>query len=213
MKLAIMQPYFFPYIGYFELMASVDVFVFLNDVQYIRRGWVNRNRIPSRHKQFQYLTVPVATHARSASIKQIQIIPDWVDHHIAILHHSYGKKIKDHPLFDYYKTLGRFSSLDDMLCDSLIWTARHLGISCEFRHSDGISKETGKDRIVEICRYFKADEYFNLSGGKTLYSSEDFFPMKLQFMPPTEFENRFSILDPIFSDEGKVKEWLAIRQS
>ena len=57
MKVAITQPYFFPYLGYFKLIESVDKFVFFDDVQYIRRGWVNRNKI--RVKNPLWITVPV----------------------------------------------------------------------------------------------------------------------------------------------------------
>ena len=58
MRLAIMQPYLFPYVGYFQLAAAVDRFVFLDDVQYIQRGWINRNRFPMDGEP-RYFTVPV----------------------------------------------------------------------------------------------------------------------------------------------------------
>jgi WbqC-like protein family len=58
MKLAIMQPYFFPYIGYFQLIAAVDVFVVYDDVQFIKNGWINRNRI-LLNKSASWITLPV----------------------------------------------------------------------------------------------------------------------------------------------------------
>ena len=61
MKLAIMQPYFFPYIGYFQLMNYVDEWVVFDDIQFIDKGWINRNRIlhPDPNKSFQYITIPL----------------------------------------------------------------------------------------------------------------------------------------------------------
>jgi len=209
MKLAIMQPYFFPYVGYFQLMAVVDKFVFLSDVQYIRRGWVNRNRIPSRDKDFQYLTVPVAKHARESTIEQMQIAPGWIDEHLSLLRHAYGKKIESHPLIRHYSGLGRHISLNEMLCESLMWTARYLGLNCDFAYSSGISHQSGQRRILDICRHYGATSYLNLSGGKDLYDAADFGSIKLQFMPPTQYTNCFSIIDPILTEEDAIKSWLA----
>jgi hypothetical protein len=209
MKIAVMQPYFFPYIGYFELMAAVDVFVFLNDVQYIRQGWVNRNRIRSKNKPFQYLTVPVVSHPRDSLIKDIQVVSGWTKQHLKILDYTYG--VKSHPLRDYFSTLRNYESLREMLCDSLIWTARYLGIKCDFHYSDGISTNHKSQKIKDICQHFNANEYFNLNGGMSLYSNEDFSPISLNFMKPTTYQNHFSILDLILEEENEVKLFLAQR--
>ncbi len=74
MIVSIMQPYLFPYIGYFQLMASADIFVFHDDVQYIKGGWVNRNRILSSGEPC-WVTLPVAARAHRLNINQRGYVP------------------------------------------------------------------------------------------------------------------------------------------
>ena len=71
MKIAIMQPYFFPYIGYWKLIHAVDRFVTFDDAQYIRHGWVNRNRILKPGGGWQYIVVPLTKHSLTESIKNV----------------------------------------------------------------------------------------------------------------------------------------------
>lgn len=206
-----MQPYFFPYIGYFEMMAKVDRFVFLDDVQYIRRGWVNRNRIRAKDKEFQYLTVPVADHDRITLIKDMKVVPGWNERHNEILKHTYSSK--SHPLKTYYASLGGYSSLCDLLCDSLGWVATYLGLRCDFVSSSGISSRAGTDRIVDICRYYGATEYYNLSGGRDIYAGVQFGETVLRIMEPTRYPNKLSIIDLILSEEGSLRQWLYENQT
>ncbi|MBI2472661.1 MAG: WbqC family protein [Planctomycetes bacterium] len=95
MKLAIMQPYFFPYIGYWQLIHAADCFVLSDDVQYIRHGWVNRNRILKPGGGWQYILVPLRKHGMAEPIKNIQAYPEksWKDRIIAQLVH-YTKKAR-----------------------------------------------------------------------------------------------------------------------
>ena len=74
MKVAIMQPYFFPYIGYFQLIHAVDTFILFDDVQYIRHGWINRNRILKPVFGHQYIIAPLAKHQQKSLIKEISVI-------------------------------------------------------------------------------------------------------------------------------------------
>ena len=75
MKIAIMQPYFFPYLGYFQLIRNVDKFVVYDDVQYMQRGWINRNRILMGDKT-PYIILPVSKDSRSKKINQRVLHPD-----------------------------------------------------------------------------------------------------------------------------------------
>jgi hypothetical protein len=75
-RMAGMQPYFFPYIGYWQLIEAVDFFVLFDEAQYIKQGWVNRNRILKPGGGWQYIQVPVAKHKTSASIRDVQIAVD-----------------------------------------------------------------------------------------------------------------------------------------
>ena len=72
MKVGIMQPYFFPYLGYFDLINRVDKWIVFDTPQYIRHGWVNRNRILHPHQGWQYIVVPLKKHDRDTSINQIE---------------------------------------------------------------------------------------------------------------------------------------------
>lgn len=94
MRLAVMQPYFFPYLGYFSLIAATDRFVVFDPVQYIRHGWINRNRIlKPGFGEPQYISVPLAKHARDTTIRDIRIASeqDWQKRIFGQLQH-YKKK-------------------------------------------------------------------------------------------------------------------------
>ena len=90
---AIMQPTYLPYLGYFQLMAASDVFVFLDDVQFARRSWQSRNRILTAQGELM-LTVPVKKHDRDTPIHAIEIDDSqpWRDKHLAAIRHAYGKR-------------------------------------------------------------------------------------------------------------------------
>jgi hypothetical protein len=75
-RMAGMQPYFFPYLGYWQLIAAVDCFVLFDEAQYIKQGWVNRNRILKPGGGWQYIVVPVAKHPREAAIRDVRIADD-----------------------------------------------------------------------------------------------------------------------------------------
>lgn len=73
MKLAIMQPYFFPYIGYFSLIKHTDEFILFDTAQYIRHGWIDRNRILKQTNDWQYINVPLTKHSLETKIKDVKI--------------------------------------------------------------------------------------------------------------------------------------------
>ena len=172
MRIAIMQPYFFPYIGYFELMKAVDVFVFLTTVQYIRRGWVNRNRIRTQDG-WRYITVPVQHQPRETLICDTLIDhnQEWLLKMLNTLESTY-KKAAQHPLFE---SLARERSLllSPMLIRTLKATASYLKITPEFIESWKVDKK-GQAMILSICRTLGATTYVNLSGGRELYDESVF---------------------------------------
>jgi hypothetical protein len=196
MKVAVMQPYFFPYIGYFELINSVDVFVFLTNVQYIRRGWINRNRIKSHNEEFQYLTVPIEQCPQHTLIKDVKIHKsDWHKKHLATLTHVYGKKAEEHIVYQKYSEC-QTTNLSDLLKANIKTCCEHLGIKTKFLESTNfIDSKNPTQRIVQICEALNASEYINATNGRHLYSQEDFKDIKLTFMEPTNHQNKLSILD------------------
>lgn len=205
-----MQPYFFPYIGYFELMASVDLFVFLEDVQFTRRGWINRNRISSQHGEYQHLTLPVSKCARETRILDVQCVPDWKGVVVRKIRKTYGDGLHRAILDSLPCETTR--SLSGIIKHSLISLASFLRIRCDFASSAGISQSRSGERILDICRHFGADEYFNLSGGSSLYRQDDFGNVKLRFMRPTDYPNKLSIIDAIAECENAVRSRLSLFQ-
>ncbi len=99
MTLGIMQPYFFPYLGYFELIGQCDNWIVFDTAQYIRHGWVNRNRILHPNSGWQYITVPLQKHARETPINQTETQPyeQWESRILGQLQH-YKKKAPGYEL-------------------------------------------------------------------------------------------------------------------
>lgn len=184
---AIMQPYFFPYIGYFQLMHCVDTFVFLDDVQYINRGWVNRNRMLAGDKT-SWLTKAVVHAPRSERINQRQYVAGQGPEMIAKILGQYGR-------YPMHEEVPRLLGLPETNVASyneatLQKIANILGVDCEFLVSSKIEKDDalrGQDRIIEICKRIGADRYINPIGGVGLYNSSRFSDagIELKFLTTT----------------------------
>lgn len=204
MKIAIMQPYFFPYSGYFELISNTDTFVFLDDAQYTKRTWINRNKIEIRGKEFKFV-VPVKKNHQKTKIMNIEIHnKSWVDNHIETLKHLYGKKIYKNKFLEYYETFKTYENLCDLLIDSLIETCRILNIKTNFYKSSTLNiKGFGEDRIINICKKFNASTYFNLPNGINYYNKINFSKNKID-LKFTQLTNKGfnSILHFIFNEHN-----------
>jgi hypothetical protein len=204
MKIAIMQPYFFPYVGYFELIKQVDLFVFFNDVQYTK-GWINRNKIRSNHG-FQYLTVPIIKSPQKTNINEIKIdnATEWKIKHVKSISTTYGKKANCHPILMHYKALEPFQHLYPLLRNTVEHVANYLGLKAKFIESSSILNNgyQATERIIHICKTLGANNYVNAVGGRDLYSYEVFqqHGIELEIMPTTSHENKLSILDLCIGD-------------
>ena len=172
-----MQPYFFPYIGYFQLLKSVDKFVFYDDVNYIKGGWINRNRL-FLSGAIRYITVPLVHASSFKKINETQIKKDesWKLKIISSIDQSYSKSPFYTPvrlLID--KVLGENSeNLAALAKHSIKATAEYIGINDSFIDSSAIYKnqeKNGAKRLIDICKIEKANEYWNLPGGRALYSA------------------------------------------
>jgi hypothetical protein len=209
-RVAIMQPYFFPYLGYFELVALADVLVLYTDVQYIRHGWVNRNRIRCRpaEESWQYIRVPVRRAPLSTLIDAMRISYDepWmtkIEHAAAT---AYGGAATSDVLLAGLRT--RVAEHPDLLVDLLEATLRDtcaaLGIETKMMRSSalGTAELHGQERILRLCAQLGADEYLNLPGGRELYDAAAFerAGIRLSFVgalshPTPEDANYLSVLD------------------
>lgn len=198
MKIAIMQPYFFPYAGYFQLMANVDIFVFLNDVQYVRQSWMNRNKLKTQ----KYFTVPVQKSSQKTLLNNMKIQHGWVADHLKIFMHYFGKKIKNSHLYENYIAYENYDFLCALNIDSLKYVASKLNIKVEFRlSSDFASDLSGQEKILHICQKLQGKEYYNLPNGIDLYNQNLFKEkgLKLKFID-TAHQEKVSILESIFNE-------------
>jgi hypothetical protein len=185
MKLAVMQPYFFPYIGYFELINRTDKWVVLDNVQYLRRGWMNRNRIihPSGNG-WTYLTVPVQKAHHEVAIKDVLVVPDqgWKQGLLRqVLHYR-----KRAPFFEpVYELFERALAPDELSLSkfnvhALKLTCDYLGIDFAYEFFSEMDLPIGEihesgDWPLRIAEALKATEYINPPGGIDLYD-----PVKFQ---------------------------------
>ncbi len=192
MKVAIMQPYFVPYVGYFQLMEAADVFVVLDDVNFIKRGWINRNRLLCNGEP-SWLTVPLLGASQNKKICEIGIAPDngWKRKMTAFFKHNYAQapfiddvsSMLERWLHETSEGLSEFlvKSLKEV-CQLLDIDTRIISTSSGF-YSEGLQ---ASERIISICKELGATEYINLPGGRSLYTKHEFArtQINLLFLEP-----------------------------
>ncbi|AIY05662.1 hypothetical protein Plano_1697 [Planococcus sp. PAMC 21323] len=180
MKVGIMQPYFFPYIGYWQLIKAVDKYVIYDDVNYKKRGWINKNNIlvNGEAKPISLRTLKVSQNKR---INEIEIDHDMIYKKklLKTIKEAYSKA----PYFeDVFKFVEKIinqteSNLAMYLTNSIKEICAYLDIHTEIIRSSELVKNEhhrGQEKILEICDLLSADEYLNAAGGILLYSAQDF---------------------------------------
>lgn len=183
MKLGIMQPYFFPYIGYFDLIYQTNRWVVFDTAQYIRHGWVNRNRILHPSDGWQYIVVPTQRHEQATPINEIRIAEDgrWRDRLLGQLQH-YKKKA---PFFRAVMDLvsaclhDTSGSLNRLNVGSLAGVCAYLGIPFHRTLFSEMDLELGPvegpgDWALRIAEALGAGEYLNPPGGAGLFDRSAF---------------------------------------
>ena len=223
-----MQPYIFPYIGYFQLINVVDKFVIYNDVNFIRQGWINRNRVLSGGKELLY-TVPLENASSFKKINEVAIhqklYNTWKIKFFRTLHASYSRAPFFTPTLSLVKdTLDKeLVTIDLLATESIKNTCNYLGITTPIVLSSepGTGKELrGKDRVISICHKESASTYINVVGGQDLYSKDHFREngLALSFIQPKpiiypQFSNEFvpwlSVIDiMMFNSPGDIQQML-----
>lgn len=221
MKIAVMQPYFLPYIGYFQLMSAVDYFVLFDNVQYVRQGWINRNRI-LQHNQPGIITLPLAKDSRFLAINGRHLSESFIRENLlnqfldAYRHAPYF-----HTVFPVVEEIVNCSheNLSAYLRNSLMILRQKLSLECEIMLSSDVDidhKLRSQEKILSICSALGANTYINLPGGRELYDSESFQQqgINLQFIQPenisypqfgAEFVPWLSIIDVLmFNSKSEV---------
>ena len=198
MNLAIMQPYMFPYIGYFQLIRSVDKFVFLDDVSFRKQGWINRNRILVNGQPHAFC-VPVVDASQNRKINQTQIgsSTKWQNKLIRTIS-LYYKRAPQYrevmPLVERVVTSGAVT-ISELAIESVESVCQYLNMRTNFTKSAARYSNDhlrGQDRILDICNKEDANVYVNRPGGRSLYSRESFSEkgVDLRFIRTLSFDYR-----------------------
>ena len=193
MKLAIMQPYFFPYIGYWQLIHAVDRFMIHDNLNYIRHGWINRNRILINGEP-AYITVPLHQSSPYKWICETVMLSSSTWRHTLVrkIEITYRRAPYYAEVFPVIEKLILYDidSLSDYLAHQLQTLAAFLDFKTEFvvtGHSYENNDLSGQERVIDICRREGATTYINLPGGQALYDRATFAQsgLDLKFLIPT----------------------------
>lgn len=230
MKLAVMQPYIFPYIGYFQLIKAVDTFVFYDDVNFIKQGWINRNQTLVNN-QPNLFTIPLKKVSSFKLIKETEIndklYPKWKKKFLKKIQQNYSKA----PFFqEVYSVIEKvFSTPVDTISDLAILsvkeTSHYLDLDTIFK----ISSEEFSDfqdlertkRLLEINKKLNTSTYINPIGGQELYCKEEFKSNNIDLLflqpslkPYSQFNQNFisglSIIDVMmFNSKNEISELIS----
>jgi hypothetical protein len=214
MKLAIMQPYFLPYVGYFQLMAVTGKFVVLDNVNFIKGGYIHRNQIwLGRHAGWLRLPVEHASPNRRIHEHRLALSDRERARLLRMVQHGYAVapcRDEGMALLERCLSAGR-PGLVETLTLGLQLCAKSLGLEVDFELASDFAIDSalrGQQRVLSICRQLRATSYVNLPGGRSLYDARDFHRegCSLGFLKPgllpydqgrVEFMPNLSILDLI----------------
>jgi hypothetical protein len=218
MKIAIMQPYFFPYIGYFQLAQAVDTFVFYDDVNFIKRGWINRNRILLNGME-HLITIPCVKVSQNKLINEVEVDYDHPDllklpkKLLQAYHNAPNRDVVVGMVNDLLRS--RAATIAEMAAMSVQSVYNFLGIDKKFKMAsleDYDNKQLEKaDRLIDIVTKEGSISYVNAIGGSEIYSKEYFEEkgIKLEFLKPeispypqmvNEFIPGLSVLDMLMME-------------
>lgn len=219
-----MQPYLFPYLGYFQLINAVDEYVIYDDVQFIKGGWINRNNILVDGAK-TLVTLPLVGASSNKMINEIEIsrqkLPDFIE--------SIETAYRDAPYFNdvmnLVKQIAGFpdNNLGAFVGKSVQLISSYLNINTRYLYSSALSKNSslkGQDKVIDICTTLDANTYINAIGGQGLYDKSAFlgYSIELKFLktslrPYRQFNSEFvsglSIIDVMmFNSADTLKEML-----
>jgi hypothetical protein len=226
MTLAIMQPYIFPYIGYFQLINRVDKFVIYDDVNYINKGWINRNQLLVGGKAGMF-TIPLKEASQNKKIYEIGVsdFDKWSSKFKKGLKQSYAKAPFVREVCEIVDAALDLqpNNVAELCVHALANVNIYLGITTQIEPSSRIYENSdlkGQERILDICLKENADHYINPIGGQELYDKEIFDPkgitlnfIKSQKIEYPQFNQPFveylSILDVMmFNSPEKISTFL-----
>lgn len=192
-----MQPYFFPYLGYFQLIHAVDTFVIYDDVNYIKGGWVNRNYILCQQEK-RRITLALEGASPNKLINQISVGGNRVKL-LKTLNQCYVRAPYFRRVFPLFEEI--LSHTENHLARFLYLALRqvstYLGLQCTWHISSNLTKDNklrGQEKVLAICEELGANQYINLPGGKALYDNKSFARrgVRLSFIEPKPVSYRQS---------------------
>lgn len=228
-KLGLMQPYFFPYLGYFSLIKNTDYFIFFDTPQYLRRGWMNRNRILNSSGEPAYITVPVQKAPQVTAIRDIQIdySQDWASSMIARMGHYKRHAPNYEAVTELFQSLlfKRYCSLAELNIETTTAVCRYLGIGTPV---DTLSKmELNLPKVsapgewaLNITKELGYGTYRNPPGGMPIYDQQTYSGaginlgfLQVNFQPYDQgigkFVESLSILDVMmFNSKEQILQML-----
>ena len=227
MKLGIMQPYFFPYLGYFQLLNTVDEFVLYDNIEFTKKGWINRNRILLNGKETLF-TINLKKDSDYLDICNRIISPAYKKESKKLLRQIESSYNKSPSYGDVMPLLTKIIEADienlfDYILNSIIKINDYLNIATPIIISSSLTVSSnlkGADRVIETCKQVNCTEYVNPIGGLELYSKEVFSENKLglsfmemepieYFQGNREFISHLSIIDVLmWNSKEKIMEML-----
>lgn len=227
MKAAIMQPYFLPYIGYWQLIHSVDEFVVYDNIEYVKKSWINRNRILQGDHDFLF-TVPLKKDSDYLNVDKRYLSDDSEKANIKTLRQieaTYKKAPEFSKVFPVIKECFEYpeKNLFSYIYHSIQTICKLLDIKTKITISSTLPIDhslKAEQKVLAICKQLDATTYINAIGGKELYYKDRFAVegIKLQFIQSKEieypqFNNKFvpwlSIIDVLmFNNVSTVQSFL-----
>ena len=207
LRIAVMQPYFLPYPGYFRLLAAADCFVILDCVQFNRRGRVHRAQLPGPGGAVEWLTLPLAKQPREVAIRDLAFAQDARASFDARLHRVPGLAMAEDTIGERLRGWLRtpLEGVVDFLEDGLRLVADLLALTPRMLRSSSLDVDPalrGQERIIAIVKALGGSEYINAPGGRHLYDTDRFAAagLSLAFLPP--YPGRHPYLLPALLEYG-----------
>lgn len=230
MEVGIMQPYIFPYIGYWQLINTVDKFVILDDVNYIMRGFINRNSILLNGQPYKF-TIPIEKASQNKLIMETKLnfAQKEKKGFFLTVQNAYRKAPYYNKVMPLVEDIlnNPERDLTSFIKFSIEKLMEYMGINTEILVSSEIPKTQGlkgEEKIIEICKRLGADTYINPCGGRKLYHHERFAEEKMNlyflktksedlvyFQNQPEFIENLSIIDiMMFNDTDRIRDFLEL---
>ena len=220
MKLAIMQPYFMPYIGYFQAISAVDKYILYSNLNFIKESWMNRNRVLMRDGKIVTITVPLKSKSSYLMIYDVEIdnSKPWKEKMLKTIQMCYSKKPFYKEIFDLLNSMltPEYTHLKDLNNSTIVSISHYLDIQTviDVDNSRFLDMEKGMvnieedysdlpyllktkpirkvARVIEMCRREGSNDFYNAIGGQELYSKEEFkqYDIRLNFVRTNNIEYR-----------------------